>query len=115
MLSNNDNQDICNFWNQRNQKYFNKRLAKDLLIWIMKSELPRNYSEEEVIVLLTPLINLLKNEYNKECLVSDDTVSIFEKKYRIIPAFNKAFEDSVSDFEIMYSLPVLINKIISNP
>ncbi len=115
VLSNNDNQDICNFWNQRNQKYFNKRLAKDLLIWIMKSELPRNYSEEEVIVLLTPLINLLKNEYNKECLVSDDTVSIFEKKYRIIPAFNKAFEDSVSDFEIMYSLPVLINKIISNP
>lgn len=113
ILSNNDTQDICNFWNQRNQKYFNKKLAKDLLVWIIKSQLPNDLNEEETRIISVPLTNILKNEFGEECVIHENTISIKGKSYRIVPAFKKCVFDSITDFEIVLTLPVLLGKLFS--
>ena len=112
ILSNNDTQDICNFWNQRNQKYFNKKLARDLLIWIIKSQLPNDYSEDETKIICVPLTNIIKNEFGEECLIRENTISIKGKKYYVVPAFKKCVFDSITDFEITQALPVLLGRIL---
>ena len=112
ILSNNDTQDICNFWNQRNQKYFNKKLARDLLIWITKSQLPNDFNEEETKIISVPLTNILKNEFGEECVIHGNTISIKGKKYYVVPAFKKCVFDSITDFEITQALPVLLGRIL---
>lgn len=114
ILSNNDTQDICNFWNQRIQRYFNKKLAKDLLIWIMKGELPKDFNEIETKIICVPLVNIIKNETGKECLISNNVLIIdSNNKYIIIPAFKKCLENAITDFEIAQSLPVLLGRIMN--
>ena len=112
ILSNNDTQDICNFWNQRNQKYFNKKLAKDLLIWMTKSKTPDDFTEEETKIISVPLTNILKNEYGEECLIQKNIISIKGRNYFIIPAFKKCVFDSITDFEIAQALPVLLGRLL---
>lgn len=113
ILSDDDPQDICNFWNQRKQKYFNKKLAKDLLIWITKAELPNDFNELETTIIATPLTNILKNESGIDCIIKNNTIKINEYIYVISPAFKKCLANSITDFEICQSLPVLLGKIIS--
>ena len=111
ILTSDDSQDICNYWNQRNQRYFNKKLAKDLLLWITKAELPEDFDEAKTKMICIPLINIIQNESGEIPSVSSNTISIHGRRYFIIPAFKKCLLDSISDFEIEQSLPTLIERI----
>lgn len=112
ILSNGDVQDICNFWNQRVQKYFNKKLAKDLLLWIMQSKLPDDFTEQETNNLCVPLVNIIKNEEKIDCTISNNIITIGGNSYVVTPAFKKCFNNSITDFEIAQSLPVLLERIV---
>ena len=114
ILNNGDPQDICNFWNQRNQKFFNKKLAKDLLLWITKSELPEDYNKIQTIVICVPLTNIINNEFGDVCEISGNALKISNRPYIITPAFKKCLLDSISDFEIEQSLPVLVERLFGN-
>ena len=80
-------------------------------MWIMYSQLPNDFSEEETKILCTPLTNILKNEFKEECPIHKNKLLINGKEYLIIPAFKKCAFDSITDFEIFQSLPVLIGRI----
>ena len=112
ILSNKDTQDICNFWNQRNQKYFNKTYARDLLIWIMKSQLPNDFSEQETRIISVPLTSILKNEFGEDCVICENEITIKGRKYLVVPAFKKCSLNSITDFEITQALPVLLERLL---
>ena len=95
------------------KKYFNKKLARDLLIWITKSQLPNDFNEEETKIISVPLTNILKNEFGEQCIIHENTISIKGKSYRIVPAFKKCVFDSITDFEIVLALPVLLGKLFA--
>ena len=53
----------------------------------------------------------LKNEFGEECVIHENTISIKGKSYCIVPAFKKCVFDSITDFEIVLALPVLLGKL----
>jgi len=114
ILESGDSEDICNFWNQRVQKYFNKNIAKDLLLWIMNSKLPRSFTEEETKIICVPLVNVMENEMKMKCEIYDNSISVNGEKYIVVPAFISSGEHNITDFEIMESLPDLVEKLISS-
>ena len=114
ILSNGDNQDICNFWNQKFQRYFNKKLAKDLLLWILNAELPKDFDENETTILCVPLVNILQNEFSKPCSIEGNIISIDGQKYVVGPAFKKYASNSITDFEIEQNLPILVERITNS-
>lgn len=111
ILSNDDDRDICNFWNQRIQYLFNKQLALNFLDWITKSKVPEDFSNEEVAALCKPLVNILKNEFGKECNMNGNTLSVDGAHYNIVRGFKKKQKDEISDFEILEELPLMVEKL----
>lgn len=111
ILSNDDDRDICNFWNQRIQYLFNKQLALNFLDWITKSKVPEDFSNEEVTALCKPLVNILKNEFGKECNMNGNTLSVDGARYNIVRGFKKKQKDEISDFEILEELPLMVEKL----
>ena len=112
ILSNDDDRDICNFWNQKVQRIFNKKIAVDFLNWITKSKVPDKYTEEETNSICIPLINILKNEYLMDCKINKNKLFINGNEFVIERAFNKKSRNSISDFEISQDMPSLIEAII---
>lgn len=111
ILSDNDDRDICNFWNQRIQGMFNKKLALDLLNWIIKGQIPDNFDEHRTSWIAMPLTTILKNDFNIDCAIVNDHLKFNGKDYHVIPGFIKEDEDTISDFEISNELPLLIARI----
>ena len=111
ILCNDDDRDICNFWNQRIQGMFNKKLAHDFLIYITKNQLPDDFSENETRNITLPLINILTNESKDSCFVSGNSLFIQGTSYLIIPAFKKSSLKTITDFEILEELPSLVERI----
>lgn len=112
ILTNDDDRDICNFWNQKIQHLFNKRIAVDLLNWITQSLIPNEYTEEETKIVCLPLINILKNEYSMNCKILGNKLFIEKTEYVIKKAFNKKMHNSISDFEIEQEMASLIESIV---
>lgn len=112
ILSNYDDYDICNFWNQRIQGFFNKKLAYDFLIYVTKNELPNDFSETETQAITLPLVNILINENKNSCEILGNSLIIEGIKYLIFPAFKKNTNKSISDFEILEELPSLVERIL---
>ena len=113
ILSNGDDSDICNFWNQRIQGLFNKKLARDFLIYITTNQLPEDFSEEETKNITLPLVNILINENNNSCSISGNSLIIQGTPYLIFPAFKKSNLKTITDFEILEGLPSLVERIIN--
>lgn len=113
ILSNGDDSDICNFWNQRIQGLFNKKLARDFLIYITANQLPEDFSEEETQNITLPLVNILTNENNNSCSISGNSLIIQGTPYLIFPAFKKSNLKTITDFEILEGLPSLVERIIN--
>ncbi|HMM00024.1 MAG TPA: DEAD/DEAH box helicase [Bacilli bacterium] len=111
VLMNDDNQDICNFWNQRLQHFFNKKVALDLLTWITKSKLHEDFSTTETENICVPLTNILSNENVGTWSIADDMLTISGNKFKISHAFLRKKTQGYSDFEITYSLPNVIEQI----
>lgn len=110
ILSNNDDRDICNFWNQRIQYLFNKGLALNYLDWITKSKIPEDLSNEEVKSICKPLINILNNEFNIECEVVGSTLLVSKNPFKVIRGFKKKQANEISDFEIIEELPLMVER-----
>lgn len=113
ILCNDDDRDICNFWNQRIQGMFNKKLAHDFLIYITKDQLPDDFSEKETQNIALPLVNVLTNENKDSCSISGNSLIIQGTSYLIIPAFKKSNLKTITDFEILEELPSLVERIIN--
>lgn len=114
ILENEDDRDICNFWNQRIQGLFNKKIAFNLLKWITEGSLPVDFTEEETRNISLPLTNILKNEINDDCLISKNTIRIKDNEYILIPAFRKSQKNSITDFEVYEELPSLTERILNS-
>lgn len=112
ILSNDDDRDICNFWNQRIQFMFNKKLAYNFLNWITNSQTPSSYTEEETHSIAKSLLNILQNEFGIECSIKNDKLMINGAEYRLINAFNKKDNYDISDFDIMNELPSIVESIV---
>ncbi|CCV65553.1 Putative DEAD/DEAH box helicase [Paracholeplasma brassicae] len=111
ILGNNDDRDICNYWNQRVQYLFNKQLAFDLLYWMTEAKVPSKFTQEETLVLSKPLVNIMQNEFKAMCEIYNNNVIINAKKYEIIRALQRKTGNEITDFEIIQELPTLIEQI----
>ena len=111
---NDDDRDICNFWNQRIQGMFNKKLAHDFLVYIIKDQLPTDFTEKETQNITLPLVNILANENKDLCVVTGNSLVIQDTSYLIIPALKKSTAKSITDFEILEELPSLVERIINS-
>lgn len=111
ILLTDDNRDICNFWNQRIQYLFNKQLALNFLDWITKSKVPEDLSDKNVETICKPLVNILKNEFNKECKIEYGKLFVGNIPYKIIRGFKKKKKNEISDFEISEELPSIVEKL----
>lgn len=114
ILCNDDDRDICNFWNQRIQGMFNKKLAHDFLVYITKDQLPTDFTEKETQNITLPLVNILANENKDLCVVTGNSLVIQDTSYLIIPALKKSTAKSITDFEILEELPSLVERIINS-
>ena len=114
ILNNDDDRDICNFWNQRIQGLFNKKIAYDFLKYITNNELPNDFTEDETKQITKPLVNIICNENKNEIIINGNKLCINNKEYIIIPAFKKNVINSISDFELSEELPSLVEKIIND-
>ncbi len=111
ILFNNDDRDICNFWNQKIQHLFNKKLALNFLDWITKSKIPNDFTLEETRIISMPLINILKNEFKLICEIKEDYIVINDKMVKLVDGFKKKNSNEISDFEIMSELPSLVERL----
>ena len=113
ILSGDDDRDICNFWNQRVQYLFNKKIALLFLNWATEGVLPPSFTKEQCEAICAPLRSVLDNETSLSSRLSGDVLSVGEKRYRIIPAILLGNQNTISDFEITHSLPSVINRLIN--
>lgn len=109
ILESNDSRDICNFWNQNNQYFFNKNYAFDLLNWATKEELPQEYSSKETSLITSPLVSILKNDENIQCDIHDNMLTVDGRNYKIIHAIETEGINTISDYQVEYALPSLVS------
>lgn len=111
ILMSNDDRDICNYWNQKKQYLFNKRLAFDLLNWSVKGKMPSDFSEEETKVICKPLTNALNNKGIKDIKVNGNELIINGVKFKIIDSFIFGNYDDILSFDIEQKLPTVLKMI----
>lgn len=104
--------DISNFWNQKSQYLFDKKLAFQLLQWATSGETPKYLSASDVSIICSPIFSILKNEDGTIARTEGDSLIVNDKKFVIVPAFIKRQDYEISDYEIQQSLPVVMGKIL---
>lgn len=114
ILMDDDERNICNFWNQRIQPMFNKKLAIEFLNWTLESRIPEDLSEKETVIVCTPLINILKNEFNINCLIKNDCLFVGKNKYIILKSFRRKVNNSFSIFNIFERLPSIVERLTAD-
>ena len=112
VLASNDTRDLCNFWNQKVQYLFNNKLALNLLLWAVESKLPDSFTESDIASITAPIVAILENETSNNCNVTNKGLVIDGKLYPIIPGFLNCANDEITDFDINYSLPNVMNMLI---
>lgn len=112
ILRSSDDRDICNFWNQRIQYLFNKKLTMQFLDWATDGTLPPSFTKDECEILCAPLISILSNETELTSRLTGDVLSVGEKRYRMIPSILLGNSNTISDFEIEHSLPSVVERLI---
>ena len=114
ILKGDDDRDICNFWNQRIQYLFNKKIALQFLEWAIDGSLPPSFTRAECEALCAPLVSILSNETELSSRLAGDVLYIAEKSYRIVPAIILGGANTISDFEIARSLPSVVERLINS-
>ncbi len=114
ILKGDDDRDICNFWNQRIQYLFNKKIALQFLEWAIDGSLPPSFTRAECEALCAPLVSILSNETELSSRLAGDVLYVGEKSYRIVPAIILGGANTISDFEIARSLPSVVERLINS-
>ena len=113
ILNSNDDRDICNYWNQKKQYLFNKKVALNLLDWTTKNEMPDYFDEEETKIICAPLISALNNKNINDIKIKNNELIVSGITFNIISSFVEKKANDITTFDIEQKLPTVLKEIES--